>query len=42
VEALKRLAATDICLMSRNVWVYYLEEDQRFLGLPPDVPQAPA
>jgi len=33
LEILKKLAETDICLMSRNVWLHYLEEDERFLGL---------
>ncbi|MFC1934923.1 alkyl sulfatase dimerization domain-containing protein [Chloroflexota bacterium] len=33
-DILMQLAAEDICLMSRNVWVHYLEEDERFLGLP--------
>jgi glyoxylase-like metal-dependent hydrolase (beta-lactamase superfamily II) len=31
-EILKKLADTDICLMSRNVWIHYLEEDEQFLG----------
>ena len=30
-EVLQRLAATDTCLMSRNVWVHYLEADEEFL-----------
>jgi glyoxylase-like metal-dependent hydrolase (beta-lactamase superfamily II) len=38
LEILKKLADTDICLMSRNVWIYYLEEDERFLGLKPGNP----
>ena len=29
---LKKLAETDMCLMSRNVWIHYQEEDERFLG----------
>jgi len=33
LEILKKLAETDICLMSRNVWLHYLDEDERFLGL---------
>lgn len=31
-QILKKLADADICLMSRNVWVHYFEEDERFLG----------
>jgi alkyl sulfatase BDS1-like metallo-beta-lactamase superfamily hydrolase len=31
LEILKKLADSDICLMSRNVWMYYIEEDKRFL-----------
>lgn len=31
---MERLSADDPCLMSRNVWRHYLEEDQRFLGGP--------
>jgi len=31
MEILKKLFDTDICLMSRNTWLYYLEEDERFL-----------
>lgn len=31
LEILKKLADADICLMSRNVWEYYLEEDKKFL-----------
>jgi glyoxylase-like metal-dependent hydrolase (beta-lactamase superfamily II) len=31
LEILERLADTDICLMSRNVWTYYLDEDKNFL-----------
>jgi glyoxylase-like metal-dependent hydrolase (beta-lactamase superfamily II) len=31
-EILRKMAETDVCLMSRNVWVHYLEEDERFLG----------
>jgi glyoxylase-like metal-dependent hydrolase (beta-lactamase superfamily II) len=32
LEILRKLADTDICLMSRNVWIHYLEEDERFLS----------
>ena len=32
LEILKRLADEDICLMSRNVWIHYMEEDERFLS----------
>jgi alkyl sulfatase BDS1-like metallo-beta-lactamase superfamily hydrolase len=28
---LENLADIDICLMSRNVWTYYLDEDKKFL-----------
>jgi alkyl sulfatase BDS1-like metallo-beta-lactamase superfamily hydrolase len=31
-EILQKMAETDECLMSRNVWVHYLEEDESFLG----------
>ncbi len=31
LEILEKLAETDICLMSRNVWVNYLKEDKKFL-----------
>jgi glyoxylase-like metal-dependent hydrolase (beta-lactamase superfamily II) len=31
MEILRKLADTDICLMSHNVWIYYLEEDRQFL-----------
>ena len=31
LEILERLADTDICLMSRNVWTYYLDEDKNFI-----------
>jgi glyoxylase-like metal-dependent hydrolase (beta-lactamase superfamily II) len=31
MEILQKLADTDICLMSRNAWNYYLEEDKKFL-----------
>jgi alkyl sulfatase BDS1-like metallo-beta-lactamase superfamily hydrolase len=31
-EILRKMVETDECLMSRNVWVHYLEEDERFLG----------
>ena len=31
LKILERLADTDICLMSRNVWTYYLDEDKNFL-----------
>jgi len=30
-ETLKKLAETDMCLMSRNVWIHYQEEDEQFL-----------
>jgi alkyl sulfatase BDS1-like metallo-beta-lactamase superfamily hydrolase len=32
-EILQKMADTDTCLMSRNVWVHYLEEDERFLDM---------
>jgi len=31
-EILGKMVETDECLMSRNVWVHYLEEDESFLG----------
>jgi len=31
-EILQKMVETDECLMSRNVWVHYLEEDESFLG----------
>jgi alkyl sulfatase BDS1-like metallo-beta-lactamase superfamily hydrolase len=31
MEILEKLADTDVCLMSRNVWVNYREEDKKFL-----------
>lgn len=31
MEILKKLADTDICLMSHNTWIYYMDEDKRFL-----------
>lgn len=31
-QILRRLAETDECLMSRNVWIHYREEDEQFLG----------
>jgi len=31
-EILRKMVETDECLMSRNVWVHYLEEDESFLG----------
>lgn len=31
-EILLKMAETDKCLMSRNVWVHYLEEDEHFLN----------
>ena len=33
LEILKKLADTDICLMSRNTWGFYLEEDKEFLDV---------
>jgi alkyl sulfatase BDS1-like metallo-beta-lactamase superfamily hydrolase len=30
-KILEKLADTDICLMSRNVWTYYRDEDKKFL-----------
>jgi len=30
-DILRKLAETDTCLMSRNVWQHYLDEDERFL-----------
>lgn len=30
-EILRKMVETDECLMSRNVWVHYLEEDERLL-----------
>ncbi len=35
-EILRKMAETDECLMSRNVWVHYLVEDERFLGMKAD------
>jgi alkyl sulfatase BDS1-like metallo-beta-lactamase superfamily hydrolase len=32
-EILQKMVENDACLMSRNVWVHYLEEDERFLGM---------
>lgn len=32
-DILLKLAAADTCLMSRNVWVHYMEEDERFLAV---------
>jgi glyoxylase-like metal-dependent hydrolase (beta-lactamase superfamily II) len=32
VQILKRLTDEDICLMSRNAWIHYMDEDERFLG----------
>ncbi|HEY40459.1 MAG TPA: MBL fold metallo-hydrolase [Dehalococcoidia bacterium] len=31
-EILRKMVETDECLMSHNVWVHYLEEDESFLG----------
>ena len=31
VRILEKLAESDICLMSRNVWTYYRDEDEEFL-----------
>ena len=31
IELLKKLAAEDYCLMSRNTWVYYINKDKEFL-----------
>lgn len=31
-QILKKLAGTDTCMMSRNVWTHYLEEDEAFLA----------
>lgn len=31
-EILRKMVVTDECLMSRNVWVHYLEEDEQLLG----------
>ena len=31
-EILRKMVEADECLMSRNVWVHYLEEDESFLG----------
>jgi glyoxylase-like metal-dependent hydrolase (beta-lactamase superfamily II) len=30
-QVLDRLAETDTCMMSRNVWIHYMEEDDAFL-----------
>lgn len=30
-EILKKMSEVDMCLMSRNVWLHYREEDERFL-----------
>ena len=32
-KILREMVEIDECLMSRNVWVHYLEEDERFLGV---------
>jgi glyoxylase-like metal-dependent hydrolase (beta-lactamase superfamily II) len=32
-EVLRLLAEMDTCMMSRNVWIHYLEEDQQFLNM---------
>jgi hypothetical protein len=31
-QILKKLAGTDTCMMSRNVWTHYMEEDEAFLA----------
>ncbi|MBC8477174.1 MAG: MBL fold metallo-hydrolase [Dehalococcoidia bacterium] len=31
-QILKKLTGTDTCMMSRNVWTHYLEEDEAFLA----------
>ena len=31
-QVLERLAETDTCMMSRNVWTHYMEEDEAFLA----------
>ncbi|KKN23798.1 hypothetical protein LCGC14_0901330 [marine sediment metagenome] len=31
IELLKRLAAEDYCLMSRNAWIYYINKDTEFI-----------
>jgi len=35
-EILQKMVETDECLMSRNAWVHYLEEDEHFLGMKAD------
>ncbi len=32
IELLKKLAAGDYCLMSRNAWVYFIDKDKEFLN----------
>jgi glyoxylase-like metal-dependent hydrolase (beta-lactamase superfamily II) len=31
-QILEKLADTDTCMMSRNVWIHYMEEDEAFLA----------
>ena len=33
LKILNELAKTDVCLMSRNVWMHYIDKDEAFLGL---------
>ncbi len=32
IELLKKLAADDYCLMSRNAWVYFIDKDKEFIN----------
>ena len=32
MEILQKMADSDICLMSRNAFIYYMLEDERFLA----------
>ena len=32
IELLKNLAAEDYCLMSRNAWVYFMDNDKEFIN----------